>query len=105
MQLISLLRNDPWIPFSGRVIRHSMEDGPRLNENYHEAIRNQNRALVLQALNDNESVKELADATGLDYSTVKSHLDKLVKAGLVRVFEKKVPRTRKRIYMRVTDAL
>ena len=102
MQLIALLRNDPWTPLPGRVIRHSMEDGPRLSENWHEATRQQNRALVLQAIGNGwSSVAEIAEVSGLDYTTAKKHLDKLIELGKVEMIEAKGGKGRKKIY-RVT---
>ena len=99
MQLIALLRNDPWTPLPGRVIRHSMEDGPRLDQNYHEAIRNANREKVIAALSSGrQGVASIAEKAGMDYTTAKSHLDKLIKAGKVASEKEISGRGRKVIY-------
>lgn len=99
MQLIALLRNDPFIPPHGRVTTHRMDDGPRLSENYHEAIRNANRQKVIDALHAGyRCVKTIAAEAGMDYTTAKSHLDKLIAQGNVKFSKEKNGRTQRVIY-------
>lgn len=102
MQLIEMLMGVPFVPLPGRVIRHTMEDGPRLSENWHEATRQQNRAIVLQSIGSGcKSVAEIAETSGLDYTTAKKHLDKLIELGQVEMIEAQGAKGRKKIY-RVT---
>ena len=101
MQLIAMLRGDPWLPqFTGRVIKHNMDDsGPGISENYHEAIREANRQLVIEALEaGRDDVKGIAEYAKVDYTTAKSHLDRLIKMGRVEFVEVKSRRGRKRLY-------
>ena len=98
MQLIALLRNDPFIPPRGRVITHRMEDDG-IDENYHDAIRNANRQKVIDALHAGyQCVKTIAAEAGMDYTTAKSHLDKLIAQGNVKFSKEKNGRTQRVIY-------
>lgn len=76
-----------------------MDEGPRLSENYHDAIRNANRQKVIEAMKSGcECVKSIAEKSGMDYTTAKNHLDKLIASGVVTMAEAKGLKGRKKIY-------